>query len=64
MTEQIPEFILHDFEPAYPRSLRLPIVYNTSAYDALSSLKLMEGLVDIYMPDCTGWMNDRKQQVI
>ncbi len=31
--------------------LKLPIVYNTSAYDAMSSLKLMEGLVDIYMPD-------------
>jgi putative pyruvate formate lyase activating enzyme len=31
--------------------LRLPIVYNTSGYDALSSLKLLDGLVDIYMPD-------------
>jgi putative pyruvate formate lyase activating enzyme len=29
----------------------VPIVYNTSAYDSLQSLKLMEGLVDIYMPD-------------
>ena len=31
--------------------LRLPIVYNTSAYDSTDSLALMDGVVDIYMPD-------------
>lgn len=36
---------------AVERGLSLPIVYNTSAYDALSSLELMDGIVDIYMPD-------------
>jgi len=36
---------------AVPRGLKLPIVYNTSAYDSIQSLKLMEGLIDIYMPD-------------
>jgi putative pyruvate formate lyase activating enzyme len=35
--------------------LRLPLVYNTSAYDGLASLALMEGLVDIYMPDFKFW---------
>jgi putative pyruvate formate lyase activating enzyme len=30
---------------------RLPIVYNTSAYDSADSLQLMDGVVDIYMPD-------------
>ncbi len=40
---------------AVPRGLRVPIVYNTSAYDSLASLKLMEGLVDIYMPDFKFW---------
>ena len=40
---------------AVPLGLRLPIVYNTSAYDALSSLRLMEGLIDIYMPDFKFW---------
>jgi len=35
--------------------LRLPIVYNTSAYDALSSLRLLEGIVDVYMPDFKFW---------
>jgi putative pyruvate formate lyase activating enzyme len=31
--------------------LRLPIVYNTSSYDSLESLALLDGLVDIYLPD-------------
>jgi putative pyruvate formate lyase activating enzyme len=40
---------------AVPRMLGIPIVYNTSAYDALSSLELLDGLVDIYMPDFKFW---------
>ena len=43
---------------AIDRGLHLPIVYNTSAYDAVSSLKLMEGLVDIYMPDFKFWSKE------
>lgn len=35
--------------------LRLPLVYNTSAYDSIESIELMEGLVDIYMPDFKLW---------
>jgi putative pyruvate formate lyase activating enzyme len=31
--------------------LRLPLVYNTGGYDSLSTLKLLDGVVDIYMPD-------------
>ena len=31
--------------------LRLPLVYNTGGYDALSTLALLDGVVDIYMPD-------------
>jgi len=31
--------------------LNLPIVYNTNAYDALPVLRLLEGIVDIYLPD-------------
>ena len=40
---------------AIQSGLTLPIVYNTSAYDAVSSLALMDGLVDIYMPDFKFW---------
>jgi len=35
--------------------LGVPIVYNTSAYDAVESIRAMEGLVDVYMPDFKLW---------
>jgi len=35
--------------------LHLPLVYNTSAYDSLRSLELLDGVVDIYMPDFKYW---------
>ena len=31
--------------------LKLPIVYNTNAYDSVEVLQLLEGIVDIYLPD-------------
>lgn len=31
--------------------LRLPLVYNTGGYDSLESLQLLDGVIDIYMPD-------------
>jgi putative pyruvate formate lyase activating enzyme len=31
--------------------LRLPLVYNTGGYDSLATLNLLDGVVDIYMPD-------------
>ena len=31
--------------------LRLPVVYNTGGYDALPALELLDGVIDIYMPD-------------
>ena len=40
---------------AIERGLRLPLVYNTSAYDSMESLELLDGLVDIYMPDFKYW---------
>ena len=33
------------------RGLTIPIVYNTSSYENVESLKLLEGLIDIYLPD-------------
>ncbi len=33
------------------RGLSIPIVYNSGGYDSLTALKLMDGLVDIYLPD-------------
>ena len=36
---------------ALERGFRLPLVYNTSGYDSLESLKLLDGIVDVYLPD-------------
>jgi putative pyruvate formate lyase activating enzyme len=36
---------------ATERGLRLPIVYNTNAYDSVEVLRLLDGIVDIYLPD-------------
>ena len=36
---------------AAQRGLRVPIVYNTNAYDAVSVLRLLDGIVDVYLPD-------------
>ena len=33
------------------KGIQIPFVYNTNGYDALLSLELMDGLIDIYMPD-------------
>jgi putative pyruvate formate lyase activating enzyme len=44
---------------AVERGLSLPLVYNTSAYDSLDSLALMDGVVDIYMPDFRFWNPER-----
>ena len=50
-----PEHVVPQILDALPLAveggLRLPIVYNTSAYDSPDSLRLMDGVVDIYMPD-------------
>jgi putative pyruvate formate lyase activating enzyme len=49
--EHVVPQILEALPLAVDRGLRLPIVYNTSAYDGADSLALMDGVVDIYMPD-------------
>jgi putative pyruvate formate lyase activating enzyme len=41
--------------------LHLPIVYNTSAYDALDSIALLEGIVDVFMPDFKYWSAERSR---
>jgi putative pyruvate formate lyase activating enzyme len=54
-----PEHVVPQILEAVPLAiaggLRLPIVYNTSSYDSLDSLRLMEGIVDVYMPDFKVW---------
>jgi putative pyruvate formate lyase activating enzyme len=47
--------ILEALVLAVERGLRLPLVYNTGAYDTLEALALLDGVIDIYMPDFKFW---------
>jgi putative pyruvate formate lyase activating enzyme len=53
--EHVVPQILEALVIAVEGGLRLPIVYNTSAYDSMESLRQMDGVVDIYMPDFKIW---------
>ena len=54
-----PEHVVPQIVEALPHAiglgLRLPLVYNTSAYDSLEGLRVLDGLIDIYMPDFKLW---------
>lgn len=50
--------ILAALPHAIERGLRVPIVYNSSGYDRVSTLELLDGIVDIYMPDFKFWSAD------
>jgi putative pyruvate formate lyase activating enzyme len=49
---------------AIEKGLRIPLVYNTSAYDSLEALELMDGLVDIYMPDFKFWDEGKSKRYL
>ncbi|MBM4445857.1 MAG: radical SAM protein [Chloroflexi bacterium] len=49
-THVIPQ-ILEALEIAINLGLRLPLVYNSGGYDAVKTLEILDGIVDIYMPD-------------
>lgn len=55
--------VIEALSRAIGRGLRLPIVYNTSAYDTVSSLELLDGLVDIYMPDFKFWSSETARRL-
>ena len=44
--------ILQALEYAVPMGLQLPLVYNSGGYDSVQALRLLDGIIDIYMPDC------------
>ena len=49
-THVVPQ-LLEALELAASGGLRLPIVYNTGGYDSIEAVQLLDGIVDIYMPD-------------
>ncbi len=63
-----PEHVVPQIVEALPYAidmgLRLPLVYNTSAYDSLDSLRVMDGLVDVYMPDFKLWDEEKSREYL
>lgn len=54
---QILKALLH----AVSRGFRLPLVYNTSGYEATEALRLLDGIVDIYLPDMKYGSNENAE---
>ncbi|MCS7281623.1 MAG: radical SAM protein [Desulfobacterota bacterium] len=51
--------IVKALDIACKKGLRLPIVYNTSGWERLEILKILDGIVDIYLPDFKYWESDK-----
>ncbi len=62
--EHVVPQVLEALVIAVEGGLRLPIVYNTSAYDSPRSIQLMDGVVDIYMPDFKFWSKERSRRYL
>jgi len=55
--------ILEALAVAAERGLRLPLVYNTGGYDRLETLRWLDGVVDIYMPDFKFWKPETAKEL-
>ena len=49
--------VLRALKIAIGKGLKLPLVYNSGGYDSIESLKMLEGIFDIYMPDIKYYEN-------
>ncbi|MDK9706045.1 MAG: radical SAM protein [Desulforhopalus sp.] len=47
--------ILAALPPAIEAGLRLPLVFNCGGYEGVETLRLLDGIIDIYMPDAKFW---------
>ncbi|MGD9016704.1 MAG: radical SAM protein [Desulfobacterales bacterium] len=50
--------MLSAVEAAVEEGLHIPLVFNTGGYDRVDTLKLLDGIVDIYLPDVKFWNTD------
>ena len=53
--------IIDAIEKARNKGLRIPVVYNTSAYENVETLRMLDGIVDVYLPDFK-YMDSRLSQ--
>jgi putative pyruvate formate lyase activating enzyme len=62
--EHVVPQVLEALPLAIEGGLRVPLVYNTSAYDAIDSLTLLERIVDVYMPDFKLWSHEAARRYL
>jgi putative pyruvate formate lyase activating enzyme len=62
--EHVVSQILEALPIAIDGGLRVPLVYNTGAYDSAHSVRLMAGVVDVYMPDFKLWDRERSRRYL
>lgn len=56
-THFVPE-IIEALKLAKSKGLKIPIVYNTSGYESVETIKMLDGYVDVYLPDFKYFSND------
>jgi putative pyruvate formate lyase activating enzyme len=56
-THVVPQLI-HSISIAAGRGLCVPVVYNSGGYDAAETIRLLDGIIDIYMPDAKYGSNE------
>jgi len=61
-THVVPQ-ILAALEIAIQKGLCIPLVYNTSGYESVDTLKLLDGVIDVYMPDFKFWDPDVSEKL-
>ncbi|KAH7355077.1 radical SAM domain-containing protein [Rhexocercosporidium sp. MPI-PUGE-AT-0058] len=59
----VPQVVLSILH-ARDHGLKVPIIYNTSAFDSLASIELLDGLVDIYLPDFKVWNSSTSKRLL
>lgn len=59
----VPQVVLSILH-ARDNGLKLPIIYNTSSYDSLESIKLLDGLIDIYLADFKVWHRSTAKRLL
>ena len=50
--------IIEAIKIAKQKGLNIPIIYNTSGYESLETIKLLNGYIDVYLPDLKYYYND------
>lgn len=62
--EHVVPQILEALLIAAEKGLKLPIVYNSSGFDSLETLRWLDGIVDIYMPDFKFWDSEKAKKYL